>query len=561
MTPRRLIALSIPFLVLACGDSSVETANRTADPGANPVTPSTVADYGEMGSVRFDPECGEAANEHAVRGLTLLHHMTYLDAGDAFVAATEADPGCTIGYWGQAMSIIHPVWPDVPTPEGLARGAELVRLARERTTPGGRTSAYLATVAAYFENAAQKTEPERLVAFEAAWRSLAEEYPDDVEARALYALSRIATASPEDKTYSQQFEALDLLDDVLEAVPDHPGGHHYVIHARDYPPLAEDALEVARAYGRMAENIPHALHMPTHIYTRVGLWDESIQGNSDAADAAARQGQRLGGITTDLHHSLDYLAYGHLQRGEDELARAVLARAFAADGPWVSKNPPAIAYALSAIPARVALERADWPAAAALEARQPPGFGWNDGLAPFEAITYFAKAVGAARSGQPEAAREAIATLQEFEERVSETASAAYWKNQIRVQRLTGEAWLAWESGDRAHGLELMREAASLEAATDKHAVTPGEVIPAAEFLGEMLLEADRADEALASYRTALERSPRRLNGLAGAAETAEAAGEPDAAAGYYRQLLELTASADTELPAMARAREYLENR
>jgi len=511
-----------------------------------------------MGSVRFASECGDVANEHAVRGLTLLHHMTYLDAGEAFAAATEADPGCTIGYWGQAMSIIHPVWPDVPTEDGLLRGTELVRLARERTDPSDRTAGYLATVEAYFENAAEKTEPERLVAFEGAWRAVSEANPDDLEARALYALSHIATASPQDKTYAQQFEALDLLDDVLEAVPDHPGGHHYTIHARDYPPLAEEALEVARAYGRMAENIPHALHMPTHIYTRVGLWDESIAGNSDAADAATRQGERLGGITTDFHHSLDYLAYGHLQRGEDAAAAAVLERALAADGPWVSKNPPAIAYALSAIPARVALERADWEAAAALQARQPEGFGWNDGLAPFEAITYFAKAVGAARSGQYEVARESIETLREFEDRVSATASASYWKNQVRVQRLTGEAWLAWETGARADGLTLMRQAAVLEAATDKHAVTPGEVIPAAEFLGEMLLESGAAEEALASFRSALERSPRRLNGLAGAAGAAVASGDAEAAAGYYRQVLKLTANADSELPAMARAREYL---
>ena len=552
-----LIVLTTLFVTTGCGPNASQSSDETRAAAGSAML-DAVADYGEMGSVRFDSGCSDAAQELAVRGITLLHHMTYLDAGETFVAATEADPNCTIGYWGQAMAIIHPVWPDVPGEEGLLRGAELVRLARERTSPSGRAAAYLATVEAYFEDGLEKTELERLAAFEAAWRELAEAFPDDVEAKALYALSHVAIASPQDKTYEHQYRALELLDDVLEAIPDHPGGHHYVIHARDYPPLAEEALEVARAYGRMAQNIPHALHMPTHIYTRVGLWDESIDGNAEAADAATRQGERLGGITTDFHHSLDYLAYSHLQRGEDGSAGDVMARAIAADGPWVSKNPPAIAYALSAIPARVTMERADWEAAAALETRQPAGFPWSDGLAPFEAITYFAKAVGAARSGQAEAARSAIATLREFEDRVSQTASAAYWKNQIRVQRLTGEAWLAWESGDREVGLSLMREAANLEAATDKHAVTPGEVIPAAEFLGEMLLASGNIEEALASFRTALERSPNRLNGLAGAGRAAAEAGESEAAAEYFRRLLELTATADGELPQMTLAREYL---
>jgi len=561
------LALSLNlFLAAACGPGTSTEHGSSGDDTTREGSAALahVPDYGSMGTVHFEPGCTEAANEHAVRGLTLLHHMTYLEARDAFVAATEADPQCTAGYWGQAMTIIHPLWPDVPTEEGLLRGAELVRIARGRAAASGETAAseraaaYLSAVEAYFEDGTEKTEPERLVAFEAAWREVFDAYHDDLEARALYALSHLATASRGDKTYRQQREALDLLDDVLEAVPDHPGAHHYVIHARDFPPLAEGALDVARSYGRLTRGIPHALHMPTHIYTRLGLWDESIAGNVDAADAAWRQGQRLGGITTDFHHPLDYLVYAHLQRGEDEAARAVMGRAIAADGPWVSENPPAIAYALSAIPARVAMERADWRAAAALEAGQPEGFAWNDGLAPFEAITYFARAVGAARSGQYDRARDAIDRLREFESHVSETASAIYWKNQIRVQRLTGEAWLSWETGARAKGLDLMREAARLEAATEKSPVTPGEVIPAAEFLGEMLLESGDDEGALASFVTALERSPRRLNGLAGAGEAAASTGQHERAAEYYRQLLDLTATADTELPAMARARAYL---
>lgn len=557
-SPIRLATLSA--VALACSPAADrDPDSRVPDEGVVPAPSVAEApDYGEMGSVRFEPVCEGIANDHATRGLVLIHHMTYVDARQAFAAATEADPACTMGYWGQAMAIIHPLWPDVPSDEGLARGAELVRLARQRAAPAGRPAAYLATVEAYFEDAASKTEPERLLAFETAWREVFEAYPDDIEARALYALSHLATASPEDKTYRHQMEALELLDDVLEAIPDHPGGHHYVIHARDYPPLAEDALDVARSYGRLARNIPHALHMPTHIYTRVGLWDESIEGNDRSAAASWAQGERLGGIATDFHHALDYLAYAHLQRAEDDLARAVMERAIAADGPWAAVNLPAVAYALSAIPARYTLERDDWDGAAALPTRSPDGFPWSDALAPFEAITYFAKALGAARSGQFDRAREAIDRLAAFEDRVSATASAAYWRTQVRVQRLAAEAWLARETGDADRGLALMREAAALEASTEKHAVTPGEVIPASELLGEMLVLEDRAEEALAHYEAALARSPGRLNGLAGAAEAADAAGRPTLATEYYRQLLALVADPEADRPALARAREYL---
>jgi len=559
MKRRTHFRYALPWLVaLGCGAGDEQ--DRPAEAAGSPASTAS-SDPLEMGSVRFDPGCVGVANEHARRGLLLLHHMEYLDSREAFTAATEADPACTMGYWGRAMTIIHPLWPDVPSDEGLMEGAELVRIARERTRPLGPAAAYLSTAEAYFRDGPERTEPERLLSFEAAWRAAMESYPEDIEARALYALSHLATASPEDKTYRHQFEALALLDDVLEAVPDHPGGYHYTIHARDYPPLAAEAVDIARAYGKLATSIPHALHMPTHIYTRLGLWDESIQGNERSAETSRVRGQRLGGITTDFHHALDYLAYAHLQRAEDDQARAVMEQAIAADGPWVAANMPAIAYALSAIPARYALERRDWEGAAALPVRSPDGFPWGETFAPFEAITYFARAIGGARSGRLGVARAAIDTLAAFEERVAGTASAAYWRTQVRVQRLAARAWVDRATGDAEGGLRLMREAARLEASTEKHAVTPGEVIPAAELLGEMLLLDGLPAQALESFEAALERSPGRLNGLAGAAEAAEAAGRPDLAADYDSRLLELTLSAEVERPAIARAREYLGQR
>ena len=551
-------SIAIAFAVAACGaadDPAPETASGSV-PTASVVA--TASGDQELGSVALETSCGEVAHEHVERGLALLHHMTYLDARESFAAAVEADPGCGFGYWGQAMTLIHPLWPDVPSEEELERGWELVRLAGENAAPDDRSEAYLRTVEAYFRDAAERAESDRLAAFAAAWAETRDAFPDDLEARALSALAHLATVDPTDKTYARQHEALDLLDDVMEAVPDHPGAHHYTIHARDYPPLAEDALEVARTYGRLSPEIPHALHMPTHIYTRVGLWDESIDGNDRSAASSWARGQAAGGIATDFHHALDYLAYAHLQRGEDEQARAVMRHALAADGPWIATNMPAIAYALAAIPARYALERRDWEAAADLEARVPDGFPWDDGFAPFEALTWFAKAVGAARGGDPDAARDAIAELETLGERVSRTSSNAYWRTQIQVQELAARAWLAFESGDRAEGLRLMEEAARIEATTEKGPVTPGELLPAAEQLGEMLLAEGRAEEALAAYEAALARSPRRLNGLAGAALAAHAAGLEDDAARYYDELLDLTAAAEVERPAVAEARESL---
>ncbi len=554
--PKRLFALA--FALAACGAPADRDPESSSGGGAPASLTTTDDGLGNLGTVRLETACSEVADKHAGRGLALLHHMTYIDAQESFAKAVEADPGCTFGYWGQAMTIIHPLWPDVPDAEGLERGQELVALARAQTSPEGREDAYLATVEAYFRDADQRGERERLADFEAAWRVTAEANPDDLEARSLYALSRLATASLTDKTYAQQFAALDLLDDVLEAIPDHPGAHHYTIHARDFPPLAKEGLEVARAYARLAPDLAHSLHMPTHIYTRVGNWDESIEGNNRSADASWEHGRELGGIATDFHHALDYLVYAHLQKAEDEKARTAMERAIAADGPWVAVNMPAIAYALAAIPARYALERRDWDAAANLVPRRPVGFPWNDGFAPFEGVTHFAKALGGARGGDYEVAREAIAALDVLSERVAQTSSNAYWTGQIQVQSLAARAWLAFETGDRAGGLDLMQQAARIEAASEKGPVTPGELIPAAELLGEMLLEMGQGSVALIAFEAALRRSPARLNGLAGAAKAARADGQEDLAADYYRQLLELTTEAEVEREAMVEAREFL---
>lgn len=552
----------LALAVTACGPTEGNQPERPQSEGAETTGSmamgADLAAFGDLGSVSLDAGCSPVANDLADQALALLHHMTYVEAQQTFAAAVEADGGCTMGYWGQAMTIIHPLWPDEPGDAGIARGQELIELAEAQTAPEGRPAAYLQTVAAYFEDGENRTERERLASFAGAWAEVQETYPDDLEARSFAALTHLSTADPTDKTYPERHQALDWLDRVLEEIPDHPGAHHYVIHARDVPELAEEGVEVARSYAKLSPDVPHALHMPTHIYTRVGYWEESIDGNARSAESAWASGQRQGGISTHFHHALDYLAYAHLQRAEDDKAYAVLERAIGADGPWAASNYSAIAYALAAIPARYAIERRDWAGAMALEPRQPAGFPWDDRFAPFEAITHFARGLAGARSGNVGVADAALQELAALGEKVTGTGANAYWASQVEVQSLAIRAWLAFEAGDQDEGLRLMSQAADLEASIDKHAVTPGELVPAAELLGEMRLAAGDPTGALASFEAALSRSPERLNGLAGAARSAVELGRGDLAERYYGELVALTASAEVERPEMREARAFL---
>lgn len=544
----RSFAALVALLVLAaCGGESPERSAQTADRPANEAE-ATDVDGSRLGTVLVAGTCSEAAEGHLERGLALLHSMTYEEAAEAFEAGTEVDPGCAMGYWGQAMTIVHPLWSDPPSAAAFQRGVELLATARENASTDHEL-AYVDALAAYFNVGRSDLERPNLVAFEEGWRRLHEGWPDDPEGSAFYALAQLSTVDPTDKTYSKQKQAGALAEQVLASVPDHPGAHHYIIHAYDNPALSAGALEAARGYSGVAPEVPHALHMPTHTFTRLGLWQESIDWNRRSADAALK---RPVGGQTSLHyfHALDYLAYAFLQGAEDGRAEEVLAELEAVAPPY--QPHLASAYTFAAVPARLTLERHLWEEAADLEPRSPAAYPW-DTAASSEAITYFARALGAARSGRFEQARNDLETLAGLQEKVATTSP--YWGTQVEIQRLSALAWLQFEEGDRAAGLGTMLSAAGMEAGTEKHPVTPGEVLPARELLADMYMELGRYPEALVAYEAALDRGPNRFNSLYGAGMAATKVGEILKASEYFDALLEVTARADASRPRLEEVR------
>jgi tetratricopeptide (TPR) repeat protein len=456
--------------------------------------------------------------------------MMYEAAAQAFHEAEIAQPGCAIAYWGQSMSLVHPLWSDPPDAEKFRRGRRLLQTALQCRAMSTRERAYIDALDAYYARGKSAREIENLEAFAAAWRQVHERFPDDPDAALFYALGELATADPGDKTFAQQKLAGKLIEGVLTRYPNHPGAHHYIIHAYDLPALAPRALAVAREYGKIAPDVPHALHMPSHIFTRLGFWEESIAWNRRSAAAALRQ-PVAGAVSIHYLHALDYLVYAYLQRGED--ARAVeIAAELGRMRPPVQVEL-ASAYAFAAIPARLALERQDWRGAAALRPRSPEWYPW-DGAPAVEAITHFARALGAARSGDPQLARQSLIRLAELRERAA--ASSAYWGNQVEIQRLSAMAWLQEQEGTQAQALETMRSASALEESTEKHPVTPGEVLPARELLADMLFARGQFAEAEAEYTKVLGRSPNRAHSLLGAARSARRTGRAEAAAQFCSQ-------------------------
>jgi tetratricopeptide (TPR) repeat protein len=439
------------------------------------------------------------------------------------------------------MTYIHPLWNDPPSEEKEALGKVSAQRAMSLATTD-RERAYGSAVAAYYANPGIP-EPEKLAAFHDGWSKAKDQDPDDNEARLFYGLTKLSIASRSDKTYATQLEVGALAEEVLKTIPDHPGAFHYAIHAYDVPALADKALYVASNYGKIAPEIPHALHMPSHIFTRLGHWDESISWNMRSAKAASAlnaQGVR----SMHLFHALDYIAYARLQKGDDAGARAVLASIDTMDSKF--QTSPATAYALAAIPARLALERGQWKEAAMLTPPYSDKFSW-DQFPAFGTITYFGKGIGAARSKDASGVATALERMDSLIVVLEGSKTYGYWAEQARIQRLAITAWAAYERGDHADGLAMMKEATDKEAATDKHPITPGEILPAAEMYGDMLMLAGKPKDALAQYRIALTRSPNRLNSLYGAARAAEALGDKEAARTYYMSLVQMTESSPLE--------------
>lgn len=505
---------------------------------------------GDVGKVSFALSCaGDNARDHFERGLALLHHMTYEVAESEFVRVAQVDPDCAMAYWGIALTLIHPVWPGQPTAAVLERGAAQLTRARG-LVEDAREAAYIEALGAFYDHWVETDHATRLRRWAAAQAELAARYPDDDEALALAALLQIAAAPKDDLSFAAQREAGSKLEALRARRPRHPAGIHYLIHAYDNPPLAERALDAARAYDTIAPEVPHALHMPSHIFTRLGLWRESAKWNTRSREAARKLivDDR---IYAEFAHASDYLVYAYLQAGQDADARK--ARDLLFEAPPVQDNFVA-AYAFAAAATRVEMELADWAGAAAIAPRRPGAITW-DKYPACEAIVHYARGLGAARSRQLQSARAAVERLGWL---AGQLEADPYWAQQTRIQQQIVQAWIQQAEGQTPAALAAMAAAADGEDALDKHPVTPGAVLPARELYADLLYAAGRHGEALAAYEAALQVSPNRFNSLAGAGRAAEAAGLPAQARRYFSRLVEIAGAGDTVRPGLREARRVL---
>ena len=505
-----------------------------------------------VGTVRFATSCSATAQPVFNHAVALLHSFAFSQATDGFNAVLRADPHCAMAWWGLALTAWgNPFAAGIKPAAQIQRGLDAVAQARSTGAPTVRESLYIAAAARLYERADSADQRARLLAYRDAMAELATREPQDTEAAIFHALALAISADPADKTYASQLAAGATLERLFASLPDHPGLAHYIIHSYDVPPLAGRALNAARRYSEIAPTVSHALHMPSHTYTRVGYWEQSIAANAASSEAARREAA----VAEELHAD-DYRIYAHLQMAQDGAARRILAalpaiaRRLDPNAIGTGATPAAGYFAIAAIPARYALERGAWAEAARLELHPSP--------VPFaDAITCFARALGAARTGDTVAARAAIATLERLHERLVR-ASETYWAEQVEIQRQTGEAWVAFAAGRTDAALTEMRAAAQREDATEKSAITPGPLAPARELLGEMLLAAREPAQALAAFEATLEHEPNRFRALAGAAKAASVAGNRDAARKYHAALLRLGAQADRpgrpELVEAARA-------
>jgi tetratricopeptide (TPR) repeat protein len=464
-----------------------------------------------------------------------------------------------MAHWGIAMSRFHQIW-EAPPPDDLKAGVAAMAAARVAGAKTERERDYIEALGVYYDKADTLDHVTRFLAYEKAMADLAAKHPKDREASIFYALTLngVALAVPPDKTYARQNKAGAILEPIFREMPQHPGVAHYIIHSYDFPTLADRGLDAARRYSKIAQDSPHALHMPSHIFTRLGLWEDSIRSNVDSAAAARKDVERTmpGARSFDELHAMDYLAYAYLQTGRDAEARKIVEDASRAEK--FDKENFAAAYALSAIPARLALERRDWKAATSVTLK-PAGFAWS--RFPWtESTIVFTRAVGFAKSGDVVSARGEVDRLEKLRDSLK-TAGNRYWADQVEISRRQAAAWVARAEKKDAEALELMRSAAELEDSTDKHPVTPGSVLPAREQLGDLLLELGKPSDALVEYRADLTASPNRLNGLYGAARSARLSGEAAAARSYYQKLVALCGKGDGARDQVAEAKAYLEGK
>jgi tetratricopeptide (TPR) repeat protein len=502
----------------------------------------------ELGSVHFPVSCAKGVQKDFDRSVALLHSFQYEQARAAFADVAQKDPGCAMAHWGVAMSWYHGLWDSTDYNAGRKAMAQADSLAAESRRISPRERQYIGALDEVYKQDGGDAAAHNQ-AFEEKMAALHQANPKDVEAAIFYALTLAITASKTDKTFANQRQCGEILEPIFQKLPHHPGVAHYLIHCYDNPVLAERALPAARAYAKIAPASAHAHHMPSHIFTRVGLWDEAIASNLSSKQLAAdAERTSTGGEARDQRlHALDYLEYAYLQSGQVQKAKAVLDEMHALPpltGVTMTGN-----YSTEAIPARYALERGDWAAAKQL---QP-----DASVVPWaQALTWLAVGVGGARSGDLARARQAEQTLAALRDKTAEMKNP-YWSKQVEVQRGEVAAWIAQQEGRKEEAVAAMRSAAELEESMDKSPVTPGPLTPAREMLAELLALQKQPQPALREYQAVLKVAPNRFNALYGAATAADAAGDPATAASYYRKLLQVAVG--DERPELREARKRSE--
>ena len=510
----------------------------------------SAGDVGKLGRVNFPVSCDASVQAQFNSAVAMLHSFWYEKANETFAQIAHDDPACAMAYWGMAMTYYHEIW-SAPGAADLKAGSAAVEKAKSIGAKTQRERDYISAIESFYKDSDKVDHSTRVLRYEKAMDDLQARYVDDPEARIFYALALLATSlntSPADKTYDRERKAGEILERIFVEQPEHPGVAHYIIHAYDYPLLAKRALDASRRYAKIAPDSPHALHMPSHIFTRLGLWQESIDSNLASATSAIKNhspGNEL--------HAKDYLIYAYLQRAQDREAKQALEH----PPPGRADDPQYMnwLYATGTSAARYAVERHQWGEAARLPV--PPNTFPRERYAWTEANLHFASALGASQTGDTAAALKQLERLTSIREILTQENNK-YWADQVDIQREIAAAWITLAEGDREQALQQMRSAADHEDRTDKHNVTPGVILPARELLGEMLLKTKQPAQAVVEFEATLRTAPNRFNALAGAARAAKLSGDTEKARTYYAKLLSTCEHADGDRSELQDARSFL---
>jgi len=511
-----------------------------------------------FGEVSFALSCSYDLRDAFDLGLTLMHSFEYAEAEKAFVSVLDQDSECLMAYWGAAMSILNHPLSFKQNPVSLKRGEELLKVAKTLTPNNEREKDYIDAVTIYFKDWQTLDTQTRKLNYENKMEELYLKYPDDVETAVFYSLAVLATADLNDKTYSKQKKSGKILEKLFETYPNHPGIAHYIIHNYDSPELAHMALNTARKYSIIAPSSAHAQHMPSHIFTRLGLWNESIRSNIDSAQSAVCYAESVNPDANWVSeiHALDYLVYAYLQLGDNKKAQLEMNKMQKIKEVFPSDHF-ASAYALIAVPSRLAIENKNWELATKLELPKTK-LNWDKAHWP-KAMLHFSRALGYSNIGNSTAAEKELKSLIILRDKLNE-GNSTYESGQVTIQIESIRGWIEYSKGNFEKAIEYMKLASTLESQTSKAAVTPGEIIPADELLADLYLALNKPAKALEVYKVNLKGHPFRFNGIYGAAKAAEKLDNVKLAVYYYNQLVELTSETNSSRPEIIEAKNFLAN-